>query len=182
MSHDNQLPNMASPIWPSTIQIPRPIPNPILHQAMNRSEPIIVEQHYDVSKAVLWGAISEREQMIQWFFQEIPDFKAESGFETQFNVSTDERDFNHLWKITEAVDNERIVYDWRYEGYEGAGEVIFEVFDSGDGSGLRVTCNGIESFQAGEQKNIPEFARESGEAGWKYFVQDALKNYLDAKS
>ena len=141
------------------------------------TEPIIVEQSFDASKETVWNAITERGQMIRWFFDNIPEFKAESGFQTQFNVNTGQRDFNHLWKITEAVPGEKIVYDWRYEEYPGAGTVTFELFEEGSSSRLRVTAEGIESFP----QDIPEFTRESGQSGWEYFIQGNLKRYLQEK-
>ena len=79
-------------------------------------------------------------------------------------------------EITEAVPEQRIVYDWRYKGYPGVGKVTFEVFEEGSGSRLRVTNEGIESFP----KDIPEFAPESCKEGWKYLIQGNLKNYLAA--
>ena len=139
-------------------------------------EPIIVEQAFDVSKETLWKAITERDQMIKWFFDNIPEFKAEVGFETQFNVNAGERDFLHLWKITEAIPEQKVVYDWRYPNIPGIGKVTFEVFDEGDGSRLRLTNEGLESFP----QDVPEFTRESCEGGWKYFIQGNLKNYLEA--
>ena len=139
-------------------------------------EPIIVEQAFDVSKETLWKAITERDQMIKWFFDNIPDFKAEVGFETQFNVNAGERDFLHLWKITEAIPEQKVVYDWRYPNIPGIGKVTFEVFAEGEGSRLRLTNEGLESFP----KDVPEFTRESCEGGWKYFIQGNLKNYLEA--
>jgi hypothetical protein len=48
--------------------------------------PIVVQQSFNVPKAMLWDAITKRDQMIQWFFEDIPEFKAEVGFTTQFNV------------------------------------------------------------------------------------------------
>jgi len=144
---------------------------------MNKlSEPIIVEQSFEDSTETVWKAITEHEQMIQWFFDNIPDFKAEAGFETQFEVDAGERRFNHLWKIIEAVPGRKIVYDWRYEQYSGAGTVTFELLQDGDGSRLRVTNEGIETFTA----DIPEFERESCVGGWKFFIQGNLKNYLEA--
>ncbi len=139
-------------------------------------EPIIVEQAFDVSKETLWKAITERDQMIKWFFDNIPEFKAEVGFETQFNVNAGERDFLHLWKITEAIPEQKVVYDWRYPNIPGIGKVTFEVFAEGEGSRLRLTNEGLESFP----KDVPEFTRESCEGGWKYFIQGNLKNYLEA--
>ena len=114
--------------------------------------------------------------MVQWFFDNIPAFQAEAGFETQFNVDAGERHFYHLWKIIEAIPEHKIVYDWQYQGLPGAGKVTFEIFEDGDGSRIRVTTEGVESFP----QDIPEFTRESCEEGWKYFIQENLKNYLEA--
>lgn len=139
------------------------------------SQPIVVEQAFHVSQETVWKAITEHDQMIKWFFDNIPEFKPEVGFETQFNVNTGERDFHHLWVIAEVIPAQKIVYDWRYKGFPGASTVTFEIFEEGGGSLLRVTSEGLESFS----QDIPEFARESCEGGWKYFIQGNLKNYLD---
>ena len=141
------------------------------------SQPIIVEQAFNVSKETVWKAITEHKQMVNWFFDNIPEFKAEVGFETQFNVDAGGRDFLHLWKITESIPEQRIVYDWRYREFPGAGTVTFEIFEEGEGSRLRVTNEGLGSFP----QDIPEFTRESCEGGWRYFIQGNLKKYLEAK-
>ncbi len=140
-------------------------------------EPIVVEQSFHCSIDQLWKAITEQQQMINWFFEDIPEFSAKVGFETRFRVDTGERQFTHLWKILEVVPNKKIVYDWRYLEYEGSGIVHFELSESASSVMLRVTNKGIESFTA----EIAEFSRSSCEAGWSYFLQDSLKNYLEAK-
>lgn len=33
----------------------------------------------------------------------MPDFKPEVGFETEFNVRCEDRDFLHVWKVTKAI-------------------------------------------------------------------------------
>lgn len=139
------------------------------------SKPIAVEQAFDVPAERVWDAITDHKQMIQWFFQDIPDFRPEVGFHTQFNVNTGERDFFHLWTITEVVPGQKIVYDWRYKDYPGIGTVSFEVFSNGRGSKLRVTTLGLETFP----RDIPEFSRESCEGGWNYFIQGNLKRFLE---
>ena len=141
---------------------------------MTTSDPIVVEQSFDVSPARLWQAITDRDEMVQWFFDDIPEFRPEQGFQTQFDVDTGERVFRHLWTITEAVPGQKIVYDWRYEDFEGIGKVTFEVSPDGDGSKLRITNEGHESFTA----DLPEFTVESCIGGWKYFIQGALLEYL----
>lgn len=42
------------------------------------SPPIVVEQAFNVSKETVWKAITEHDQMIQWFFDNIPEFSRES--------------------------------------------------------------------------------------------------------
>ena len=140
------------------------------------SQPIVVEQGFQVSRDTLWKAITEHAEMIKWFFDNIPEFKPETGFQTQFTVSTGERDFLHLWKITEVIPQEKIVYDWRYKDLPGVGKVTFEIVEEGAESLLRVTNEGLETFP----RDIPEFARESCEGGWKYFLQGNLKKYLES--
>lgn len=137
--------------------------------------PVVVKQSFHVSVSHLWKAISELEQMKLWFFENIEAFNAEVGFETQFNVKSGERDFMHLWKITEVIPLEKIVYLWKYDGYEGASTVCFETFISEKGSCLRLTHTVTESLP----RSIPEFTRESCLSGWKYFICDRLKSFLD---
>ena len=137
-------------------------------------EPVVVEQSFDVTQEALWDAITQREQMIQWFFGEIPEFEAREGFTTQFEIDTGERVFLHLWKITEVIPGRKIVYDWRYEQYPGIGKVTFEVLRDDGGSRLRVTNEGLDSFPS----DVPEFSRESCEGGWAYLIQGNLKQFL----
>ncbi len=44
--------------------------------------------------------------MRKWYFENIPAFKPEVGFETQFNVQSEERNFLHKWKVTEVQPSE----------------------------------------------------------------------------
>lgn len=144
---------------------------------MTENQPIVVEQDFDVSPDLLWQAITQHSQMVQWFFDNIPAFEPEVGFQTQFAVSTGEREFHHLWTITEAIPGRKIVYDWRYQDLPGVGKVTFEVFPTDNGSRLRVTNEGLETFP----QDVPEFARESCVGGWQYFIQGNLQKHLACK-
>ena len=138
------------------------------------SDPVVVEQVFEVTPEVLWNAITQRDQMVEWFFENIPEFRPESGFETTFVIDTGERQFSHLWKIVDAEPGRRVVYDWRYEEYPGVGKVTFEVLPDEAGSRLRVVNEGLETFP----DHVPEFSRESCVGGWQYFIQGNLKNFL----
>jgi len=65
--------------------------------------PVVVEQTFNASIDTVWNAITEIDQMRQWFFENIPDFKPEVEFETQFNVTSGDRNFFHQWKVTEVL-------------------------------------------------------------------------------
>jgi len=145
-----------------------------MNQEMN---PVVVQQSFHVSVSELWKAISELDQMKLWFFENLDAFSAEVGFETQFNVKSGERDFRHLWKVTEVIPLEKIVYSWKYEGYEGVSQVSFETFITEGGSSLRVSHVVTNSFP----QSIPEFTRESCQGGWEYFINNQLKNFIDNK-
>jgi uncharacterized protein YndB with AHSA1/START domain len=138
-------------------------------------EPIIVEQTFHKSIDTVWNAITEIDQMRQWYFENIPSFKAEVGFETQFNVQSQDRHFLHMWKVTEVVPLKTLTYNWKYEGYQGNSFVVFELFEQNNLTKLRVTHQVLESFP----EDIPEFARESGVEGWKYFIRKSLKEFLE---
>ncbi|MFT5749971.1 MAG: hypothetical protein ACI93S_001244 [Ancylomarina sp.] len=147
-----------------------------MEEYMNQEKnPVIVEQSFHVSVGKLWNAISELDLMRKWFFENIESFSPEVGFETQFKVQSGERDFMHLWKLTEVVPLEKLVYSWKYEGFKGASIVCFETFISEKGSCLRLTHTVTESFP----QSIPEFTRESCLNGWKYFICDRLRSFLD---
>ena len=137
-------------------------------------EPIIVEQTFNNSVEEVWTAITQLNQMKQWFFDNIEDFKPEIGFETQFDVHSGERLFRHLWKITEVVPMKKIKYNWKYEGFEGDSFVIFELFEENKQVRLKLSCEIIEDFTA----DIPEFKRESCIGGWNYFIKERLFAFL----
>ncbi len=138
-------------------------------------QPIIVEQSFNAPIERVWNAITDVAQMRQWYFDNIPAFKAEVGFETQFDVQTEQRIFRHIWKVTEVVPQKLISYTWKYEGYPGDSQVMFELFKGNQSTKLRLTHQIKESFP----QDIPEFSRESGIEGWKYFIQNSLKEFLD---
>lgn len=139
--------------------------------------PIIVEQVYNQPINKVWKTITNVAEMRHWFFDNIPDFKPEEGFYTEFNVSTGERNFYHQWEIIEVEPVKKIVYDWSYAEYPGKGTVTFELIETDNKTKLIVVSHGMSSFP----QDIPEFKRESCAAGWNYFIKQSLKNYLESK-
>lgn len=138
-------------------------------------EPIVVEQIYEAPLEKVWEAISVRDKMTRWFFPNIPSFEPVVGFETRFVIQVEDRTFPHLWKLTEVIPLKKLAYEWQFEGYPGRGISVFELGEEWQGTKLRLTFTVLEKFP----DNIPEFKRESGVAGWNYFIRESLKEYLE---
>ncbi len=141
----------------------------------NSTEPIIVEQIFKTPVQQVWEAITVLDQMTKWFFPNIPSFKAVVGFETQFIVQSEDRIFPHKWTVTEVIPMKKIAYEWQFDGYPGKAISIYEIEGEGSYTKLRLTAAVLEEFP----DHIPEFKRESGVAGWNYFIKGSLKGYLE---
>ncbi|MEX0986983.1 MAG: SRPBCC domain-containing protein [Bacteroidales bacterium] len=122
----------------------------------------------------VWEAITVPEQMKQWYFEEIPDFKPEVGFKTRFRIEANGRSFTHIWEVTKVVPMQEIAYNWSYEEYFGMGSVSFKLNSNGEKTRLTLTNKGLETFP---QEN-PEFSEESCRGGWEYFIKGNLPKFL----
>jgi uncharacterized protein YndB with AHSA1/START domain len=80
-------------------------------------KPIVVETIFNSSIEKVWDAITNIDQMRHWYFENIPEFKPEVGFETKFNVKSEERNFLHIWKITDLENLRMIKYNWEFKGF-----------------------------------------------------------------
>ena len=141
-----------------------------------KDSPLIVAHQFHKNINEVWKAITNHADMVQWFFENIADFKAEVGFHTEFNVKASSRDFMHLWTIEEVIPNQKLVYRWRYQGLEGDSRVLFELAPIGSQkTKLTLTVIILEDFD----QRVPEFTQESCLEGWNYFIKDRLKSFLD---
>jgi uncharacterized protein YndB with AHSA1/START domain len=133
---------------------------------------IIVERYYNAPIEKVWNAITDKDEMKQWYF-DIEEFKPEIGFEFNFFGESDGKKFLHICKITELIERKKITYSWRYDSYEGNSTVSFELFAEGDSTRLKLTHAGVETFS-----KVKDFVRENFVGGWKYFLDEALLGYL----
>lgn len=142
---------------------------------MNHTEePVVVEQTFPKPMADVWDAITNIKRMTQWYFNNIPDFKPEVGFHTEFLIENEGRRFPHIWDVTEVIPGTKITYEWQFGGYPGKGATTWELSEQEGGTLLRLTFQGLEPFP----DDVPEFKRESCQGGWQYFIQGMLKDYL----
>jgi uncharacterized protein YndB with AHSA1/START domain len=140
---------------------------------MNQQEPIVIEGVFDAPAEKIWNAITDKEQMKQWYFN-LAEFKPETGFEFEFSGGTPEKNYLHLCKVTVVEKNKKLQYSWRYDGYEGISFVTFELFPSAAKTRLKLTHEGLETFPA----DNTDFAKGNFVAGWTEIIGTSLKDYL----
>lgn len=139
-----------------------------------KNEPFVIERTFNASIEKLWKAITDKDEMKQWYF-DIEKFRPEVGFEFIFFGENEGRKYTHLCKITEVVPGKKLTHSWRYEGYEGNSFVTFELFAEGSSTRLKLSHEGLETFP----RNNPDFAKENFVAGWTYIIKTSLKEFME---
>ncbi|HYU69356.1 MAG TPA: SRPBCC domain-containing protein [Burkholderiales bacterium] len=140
-----------------------------------RDEPLVVERTFDAPVALVWKALTDKEDIKQWSF-ELREFAPVVGFEFQFDVEHEGVRYCHRCKVTEAIPNRRLAYTWRYEGHAGDSLVSFDLFAEGSKTRVKLTHEGLETFP-----KLPAFAKANFAAGWTEIVGTSLKNFVEGK-
>ncbi|HTZ21855.1 MAG TPA: SRPBCC family protein [Opitutaceae bacterium] len=138
--------------------------------------PVVVESTFDAPLDVVWRALTDIDQMKQWYIPNIESFKPEVGFRTEFNVREDGKDYPHLWEITSVVPGRKIAYSWKFGGNPGDSVVTFELFPEGDTTRLKLTHEGLETFHGDEN---PALARGEFAKGWTNIIGTSLKEFVE---
>jgi uncharacterized protein YndB with AHSA1/START domain len=139
------------------------------------NQAIKIERVFDSPVEKVWAALTDNTQIKQWYF-DFEEFKPEVGFEFRFyGGHEDGIQYQHVCQIKEVIENRKLAYSWRYDGYQGDSLVSFELFPEGDKTRLVLTHEGIETFDASNK----DFAKGNFVEGWTYIVNTGLKEYLD---
>ena len=141
---------------------------------MPTTTPFVIERTYNAPVEKVWEAITDKEQMNQWYF-DMPAFKPEVGAEFSFTGGTEEHSYLHLCKITEVIPYKKLAYSWRYDGYEGNSIVTFELFDEDGKTRVKLTHEGLETFPA----DNPDFAEGNFAQGWNYIIGTSLPSFVE---
>ena len=138
------------------------------------NNPVIIEKLINAPVKKVWQAITDKEQMKQWYF-DVSDFKPEVGFEFRFaGQGSKGEQYIHICKITEVVPLKKLQYSWQYLDRAGYSVVTFELFEE---TGKTLTHTGLETFP---QDNT-DFARDSFNAGWTELITASLPKFVENK-
>jgi uncharacterized protein YndB with AHSA1/START domain len=139
------------------------------------AKPLIVECSYNVPIERIWTAITDKEQMKEWYF-ELDEFRAEKGFIFHFTVGDDKIQYLHECEVLVADAPDKLIYSWTYpEHNNGYSVVTWELFDQGENCTLlKLTHTGLDSFP----QESANFALSGFKAGWNFILGESLAKYL----
>ena len=140
---------------------------------VNKVHPIVKEVTIDAAISKVWKAITDKDDMRQWYF-DIDEFRPEVGFEFYFSPEMDGKKWLHLCRIVEVIFEKKLSYSWRYDGYGGDSLVTFELYKEGEGTRLKLTHEGIETFSS----DFP-YTKEKFTEGWNQIIGINLKKFLE---
>lgn len=144
---------------------------------MNQTpKPIILEHLIDAPKELVWKALTTIDMLKKWlpFFN---DFKPEVGFTTRFELGRGEgKKYVHICEVTEAEENKRLTYSWRYADQAGDSYVTFNLTPQGSKTMVTLTHTITEPFST----ENPDFALRNFVEGWTAIINN-LKQYMEEK-
>lgn len=140
-----------------------------------KQEPVSIEKLYNAPVEKVWKAITDKQQMKQWYF-DLDKFELKEGFEFKFAGQGKEGfEYIHICRITEIIPNKKLQYSWQYEGYSGYSLVTFLLSEVGKQTKLRLTHHGLETFP----QETTAFARENFNEGWNHIIGISLPEFLE---
>ena len=134
--------------------------------------PFVIEQIYDAPIEKAWKALTDKNQMKEWYFPQLLGFEPVVGF--KFEFAKDGSSYEKEWIVTRVVDGRILAHTWKYKNYPGMSEVTFQLSNEAHNTRLRLTHTGLETFP-----DDPHFARHRFEDGWTRIIGSDLKRFLE---
>lgn len=140
-----------------------------------KQEPVIVEKTFNAPAEKVWKAITDKDQMKQWYF-DLDKFELKEGFVFKFAGQGKEgEEYIHVCTITEIIPKKKLQYSWTYEGYAGYSLVTFYLNEVDGKTTVKLTHHGLETFP----QETGAFARANFNEGWNHIIGIALPEFLE---
>ena len=138
------------------------------------NEPIKIQECFHVSAEKIWQAITDKEQMKQWYF-DIPDFELKVDSTFNFYEPDGAKKYHHRCTIKEILPNRKLQHTWTHPSHsKGESMLTWEIFPIGRFTLVTLTHLGVENFSDGGS----DFSRENYEGGWNELIGKLLKAFL----
>ncbi|GAC1594808.1 MAG: hypothetical protein NVS3B19_17410 [Ginsengibacter sp.] len=136
--------------------------------------PYVIERKFDCTPEMIWHAITDRNAMAKWYFK-LKELRAEPGFEFSFEGGPEDRIYIHECKVIDVITNKQLSYSWTYKDIPGYTVVNWELFPEGEGTLLKLTHSGLESFPS----DNPDLAAHNYDKGWTHIINTSLVKYME---
>lgn len=138
---------------------------------------IVVKQKMEAPVDKVWAALTDKEQMKEWYF-DIPDFELAEHGEFNFFEPGDGKKFHHHGEILEVIPNEKLKHTWSYPEFSKEKTIVkWRLEQDGDGTLVTLMHKGLENLN----HLGSDFRRESFEEGWNEIVGTNLKEFVEKK-
>jgi uncharacterized protein YndB with AHSA1/START domain len=136
-----------------------------------------IDKEFKAPIEKVWQAITNRDEMKNWYFTFDENFRLEIGQEFDWS-SPDENGkiWVHKGKMLEIVENKKLVHTWEYPGYSGSSTLTWQLIAL-DAKTTKLTLN--HEFIIPFDSNIAALNISNFEAGWDSIVNGSLKGYLE---
>ena len=148
----------------------------ILIHTKKGMETIYVEQDFHTSPEKFWKALTDADEMRQWYF-DIPDFELLVGSTFSFYEPGGENNYLHRCTITEIIPYQKFSHTWTHPNETKGITMVTWLLENNEKGiiKLKFSHEGIEQLaDAG-----PAFARENYEAGWNEIIKTSLLKFLE---
>lgn len=138
-------------------------------------EIVVVKQKLDAPVEKVWAALTDKNQMKEWYF-DIPDFELSVHGEFNFFEPGDAKKFHHHGEILEVIPNEKLKHTWSYPEFSKEKTIVkWRLEKDGDGTVVTLMHKGLENLD--HLGN--DFRRDSFEEGWNEIVSKNLKEFVE---
>ncbi len=122
----------------------------------------------------VWDAITNREQMKEWYFN-IPDFELKEHAAFNFFEGKDKK-LHHHCEIVEIIPQKKLKHSWTYPDYTHDKTLVkWELQPESNGTLVTLTHKGLENFD----HLGADFKKENFQNGWDEILNKALKNFVE---
>lgn len=135
---------------------------------------IIKEVLLNASPSRVWKAITDAEEMKNWYF-DMPAFKPEIGYEFRFESDCEGHINTQVCKVLEVIVNKKLKYSWAYIGNSGISYVCFELSAEENKTRLKLTHEGVDSFA----KDDPSLHFAGFDEGWTEIIEKNLESFIE---
>ena len=140
--------------------------------AMHDNVKISVKVNAPIEK--VWDAITNREQMKEWYFN-IPDFELKEHAAFNFFEGEDKK-LHHHCEIVEIIPQKKLKHSWTYPDYTHDKTLVkWELQPESNGTLVTLTHKGLENFD----HLGADFKKEKFQNGWDEILNKALKNFVE---